>query len=82
MMVGFWGIVLWAVAALARGTGNERALPPRREPTALEILERRYARGELSDEEFDARRRMLLGGERSSSAQHLNPLATERPPQE
>ena len=30
--------------------------------SALEVLRRRYAAGELSDEEFDAKRRRLEGG--------------------
>ncbi len=33
-----------------------------RDESALEVLGRRYAAGELTDEEFDAKRRRLEGG--------------------
>jgi len=33
-----------------------------RDESALEVLSRRYAAGELTDEEFDAKRRRLEGG--------------------
>lgn len=61
MMAAFWIIVIWAVIALVRRPPD----PPERtrldhEPTAREILERRYARGELTDEEFEEKRRRLV----------------------
>jgi len=62
MMIGFWAAVIWVVAALARRPEDRvGAPPPRAEPTALEVLERRYASGELSDEEFEAKKRRLAG---------------------
>jgi uncharacterized membrane protein len=39
------------------GDENHRA-----DDSALEVLRRRYAAGELTDEEFDAKRRRLEGG--------------------
>ncbi len=33
-----------------------------RDESALEVLRKRYAAGELTDEEFDAKRRRLEGG--------------------
>jgi len=60
MMAGFWIAIFWALAAINRRPPDasvERS--GRAEPTALEILERRYARGELSDDEFEAMRRRL-----------------------
>lgn len=65
MMVGFWGVLIWAVAALVRGPSNGPERPARRDPTAMEILERRYVSGDLSDEEFETRRRRLSGEETS-----------------
>lgn len=61
MMIGFWGVVIWAVVALIRRPDDQWTAPSRREPTALEVLERRYAGGELSDEEFEAKKRRLSG---------------------
>jgi uncharacterized membrane protein len=71
-MAGFWVVVLWAVAAIIRHPPDLRQEPPRRaEPTALEILERRYASGELSDEEFEAKRHRLRGQDGAAPGSHL-----------
>ena len=51
------------VLALAQADGAARGA--RDEPTALEILEWRYASGELSDEEFEGMKQRLLGGRRT-----------------
>ena len=62
MMVIFWIVVIWAVTAMVRRppeTGQRERAP---EPTALEILERRYARGELTDDEFESMKRRLSSG--------------------
>ncbi len=51
----FWAIVVWAVVKFAgRGDGREQ-------PSAIEIARQRYARGELSREEFDQLRKDLTG---------------------
>lgn len=49
-------LVVWAVAAVTTRRDDTRGSG---EPTALEILERRYARGEIDHEEFEERRRRL-----------------------
>ena len=53
----FWasviGLVVWAVSR-----SSDRS--PRR-PTADEVLEERFARGELTPEEFEERRKALRG---------------------
>jgi len=51
-------LVVWAVASLFGGRGGGRG---REEKTALEILEARYARGEIEREEFERKRRDLIG---------------------
>jgi putative membrane protein len=61
-MLALWALVFWAVVTLA----GRHGAPPRRDqlpPEAgpLEILERRYASGELTDEQFEAMRQRLLG---------------------
>ncbi len=68
-MFGFWG------SGPRRGTGmGQMRMGPmggmgghgdenhRADDSALEVLRRRYAAGELTDEEFDAKRRRLEGG--------------------
>lgn len=62
LMVAFWAvgivaIVLWAKSWLERGRPGSR---PRKPESALEILEKRYARGEVSKEEFKEKRKDLL----------------------
>ncbi len=49
-------VVVWLVRFVAGGRGGG-ASPPE---SALEILRQRYARGEISEEEFERRRKKLL----------------------
>jgi putative membrane protein len=57
VMLGFWVVVILLVAGLIR---NRRASqqPPR--TSALDILRVRYAKGEITREEFEGMRRDLL----------------------
>jgi putative membrane protein len=56
----FWVLLITVLVALVlrRQPGSP---PASREPTALEILERRYASGEISTDEFEDRKARLLG---------------------
>ncbi len=64
-MVLFWGaiiaLVVWGIRALNRGgarpEGPNEPLPPR--GRALDILQERYARGEITKEQYDAMRKDL-----------------------
>jgi len=58
-MIAFWGLIVWAVVALVSRTSGPR---PQSEAKTnpLQILEERYARGDISHEEFEERRRRLL----------------------
>ena len=59
-MLLFWGFILFAIVALVRAaTFTARPVPVRREDEALGILGERYARGELSREEFQTIREQL-----------------------
>jgi putative membrane protein len=50
----FWAIVIWAVVRLtSRGDSQNQA-------SALDIARRRYARGDLSREDFEQLRKDLL----------------------
>lgn len=60
MMVAFWGLVVWGLVAIFRGTtrsddGNTAGRT--RDP--LEILDERFARGEIDAEEYRARQDVL-----------------------
>jgi putative membrane protein len=60
-MAVFWGVLIWAVYTLATRLGERRTgqRSEPQEPDALTILERRYARGELTTEDFEAMRAHL-----------------------
>lgn len=62
MMLLFWGglIILIFVAVRWMGTGSPRGSGgPAPGNRALEILDERYARGEIENEEYEERRRLL-----------------------
>lgn len=60
-MIAFWGLVIWAVVAVVQGISRTSGTGPAasREEPALEILKRRYARGEISKEEYEEKKREL-----------------------
>lgn len=60
-MVLFWVLLLVALVALLRWalSANARGDTPNARRRALEILEERYARGEIDDEEYQNKRRNL-----------------------
>jgi putative membrane protein len=58
-MAVFWGLIIWGVVSLLRRL-DDRTAPPQKQSYALGILEERYARGELTDAEFDRMRERLL----------------------
>lgn len=60
-MVAFWSLVVFAVVAIFRGTGERRSdgrIPPQ---DAMEILRERLARGEIGSEEYRTRADVLRG---------------------
>jgi putative membrane protein len=71
MMALFWGgliaLVLWAVQSVARRDQGQVEPPVagRASPTPLDIVRERYARGEISREEFETMKADLEGADRS-----------------
>jgi len=57
-MVVFWGLVAWVVVSLTR-RGRE---PAAGGPDAEEVLRRRFADGELDEDEYRSRLQTLRGG--------------------
>lgn len=62
-MIGFWALVIWGVLTLVRrGQDTQTEHRPMAEPTALDLLQRRYANGELTDEQYERMRERLRNG--------------------
>ena len=53
------GLIIWAVAAAVRRPGKSDG-PNRPVDSALEVLKRRYARGEIDKEEYEAKKKDLV----------------------
>jgi len=60
IMLVFWGLVIAGIVVGIRWLMRSAPAGPR--DGALEILRERYARGEISREEFETKRRDLGGG--------------------
>ena len=63
-MLVFWGVIVLLIVLVARalggfGSAREPSGPSRQ--TALEILQERYARGEIDQQEYEERRKTLGG---------------------
>ncbi|MBI2907675.1 MAG: SHOCT domain-containing protein [Chloroflexi bacterium] len=54
------GLVVWAIVAAVQGAAQPRGSEPSYGDSALELLKRRYARGEINREEFEEKRKDLL----------------------
>ncbi|HEX6662034.1 MAG TPA: SHOCT domain-containing protein [Gaiellaceae bacterium] len=79
-MVLFWGAVIFGIVWLVRGSTQGRwtpGEPPVSKESALDILERRFAEGAISEEDYRARRAVLLGEtRRSNGARKDEPVVT------
>lgn len=61
-MLVFWVLIILLVIFLIRklvSSGTTQKAAPHQEDSALEILKKRYARGEINKEEFDAKKKDL-----------------------
>jgi putative membrane protein len=62
MMVVFWGAIAWVIVTLIRQSGS-RARPHTTDATEpMRILDERFARGEIDEDEYQRRRTILRGG--------------------
>jgi putative membrane protein len=60
-MIVLWGLIIWGVYTVVSRLSERREIRAAAEPSALEILERRYANGEISADEFEGMRTRLTG---------------------
>ena len=58
-MILFWGLVIWGIVALVRGLSGSRGSDSSKTDSALEVLKRRYARGEINKEEYEEKKKDL-----------------------
>jgi putative membrane protein len=68
VMVLFWGAIIFGVIWLIRGAVGGRSEERKESPT--EVLERRFAEGGISVEDYRARREVLGNGTANPSGAH------------
>jgi putative membrane protein len=51
--VVFWGLIIWAVTTVISKSGGGQSSQGPHEESPLDIAKKRYARGEISKEEFE-----------------------------
>ena len=59
-VLGFWVVIALVVRALLPGRAARTGAPPGPDP--LSVLKERLARGELTPEEYEQRRRLIVDG--------------------
>jgi putative membrane protein len=55
VMIAFWALVVWAIVSATRHSGRGGS----DERTAEDVLDERFARGEIDADEYEQRRRVL-----------------------
>ena len=67
-MVLFWAGIILGVVWLVRGASGGRRWGGERKETPSEILDRRFAEGAISVEDYHQRREVIAGGARDDQA--------------
>ena len=57
--VAFWAVVVFGIVALFRGSGGPGPRDGSRDADARQILDERFARGEIDAEEYRSRQNLL-----------------------
>ena len=63
-MILFWAVIILLIVLAVRGFrggGSDRSASAPAEKTPLQILQERFARGEIDKTEFEERRKVLAG---------------------
>ncbi len=56
-MLLFWGLIIWGVVALFRSAAIGTYDNKKGEDTAMAVLKERYAKGEISKEEYEEKKK-------------------------
>ena len=60
LMVLFWGLIIWGIVALVRGLNNRTGCDSSATESALDVLKKRYARGEIRKKEYEEKKKDLV----------------------
>lgn len=60
LMILFWGLIIWGIVALVRSLSSPKYCAPPATESALEVLKRRYAQGEIGKKEYQEKKRELV----------------------
>ncbi len=55
----FLGLIIWAVVALVRGVSQPSSSDSSKAESALDVLKKRYAQGEINKEEYEEKKKDL-----------------------
>ncbi len=59
MMVVFWGLIIALIVLAVKWLTNDRSGGDRGKPDAVDTLRERFASGEIDEEEFERRKKVL-----------------------
>jgi putative membrane protein len=57
--IAFLGLIIWAIVASVRSSNESKGPDSSEADSALEVLKKRYARGEINKEEYEERKKDL-----------------------
>ena len=60
LMIVIWGLIIWGIVALVRYLSAHNRGTFEQSDSALEILKRRYAKGEINKQEFEEKKKDLI----------------------
>jgi putative membrane protein len=63
MMILFWGFLIVGVTYVVRHFNHQHYQGPARDSSAIEALKMRFARGEIDEDEYQRRLKMLKDGQ-------------------
>jgi putative membrane protein len=59
LWIVFLGLIIWAIVASVRSSNESKGSDSSKADSALEVLKKRYARGEINKEEYEEKRKGL-----------------------